>query len=363
MLSTSRIPTCSRRAARCCVFWQRDDRWTPLPTRVGSRRASAPSRHRPPAADARGAPGRPHERRRGPGQAPRRRCARPVVPEREPAPPRLPHRGRAGSRRPRERAGRPTSKQRRDARQPAADDAQDERPASPRGTAAIPPPTSPFASAPVACAPSRCAGSTRTARSSSRSRGRRCWAHGSGIEIAWSERRDWFTADVRVAPPAPTATPTRACSASCPPPPRSSTRAARLAALPIKVGVRGRVEKGADTQGDDRRLESLDLSEGGVAFPCELPRARQGRRRGGTPARPDRPARRRGHAADPPRHADPPASRATAWRAPSEKPSKSFERAIKQHILTYCSARAVARAGSRRGARSGMNSRVQALSL
>ena len=158
---------------------------------------------------------------------------------------------------------------------------------------------------------------------------------GAGIEIAWSERRDWFTADVHVAASRPDghadAGLLRLLPGAAPVEHRERRASLRF---PIKVGVRGRVEKGAIRKGTTFSTESLDLSEGGVAFPCELDLAKgdvvMGRLLGPT-----------GQLGDEVtlliRRVTPiPGQPGYRVACSFEKPSKAFERAIKQHILTYC---------------------------
>ena len=158
---------------------------------------------------------------------------------------------------------------------------------------------------------------------------------GAAIEIAWSERRDWFTADVHVAPLRPDghadAGLLRLLPGAAPVEHRERRASLRF---PIKVGVRGRVEKGAVQKGTTFSTESLDLSEGGVAFPCELDLAKgdvvMGRLLGPT-----------GQLGDEVtlliRRVTPiPGQPGYRIACSFEKPSKAFERAIKQHILTYC---------------------------
>ena len=309
-------------------FWQREDRWTPLPTRV-ARRASS----RTPTPALRLLPeARPVDRTSVAG---RRKGDAATLSDAAEAAVAAAAAGAAAAQKPAPAAAEPAADaQRKDAKQPAADEAK----AAP-GIAAW------HGRHPTTNVALRLgSGRVRTIEV------RRLdedgalvlslprpsmLGDGAGIEIAWSERRDWFTADVHVAPSRPDghadAGLLRLLPGAAPVEHRERRASLRF---PIKVGVRGRVEKGAIRKGTTFSSESLDLSEGGVAFPCELELAKgdvvMGRLLGPT-----------GQLGDEVtlliRRVTPiPGQPGYRVACSFEKPSKSFERAIKQHILTYC---------------------------
>jgi hypothetical protein len=157
---------------------------------------------------------------------------------------------------------------------------------------------------------------------------------GAHIEVAWSERREWLTADARVIGARPEghadAGLLRLVPAAAPVEHKERRASLRY---PIKVGVRGRVEKGAVRKGTTFASESLDLSEGGIAFSCSLELGRGDV----VMARLLGPHGQLGDEVELlVRRVSPiPGSTDTRVAASFEKPTKNFDRAIKRHILTF----------------------------
>jgi hypothetical protein len=158
---------------------------------------------------------------------------------------------------------------------------------------------------------------------------------GSAIEVAWSERREWFTANVQVAACRPAGHADAGLLRLLPEaaPMEHKERRASLR-FPIKIGVRGRVEKSSKVRkGTTFSTESLDLSEGGVAFACEHELARgdviSGRLIGPIGQLGDEVTLLVRRVAPMPGRTD--YRIATSF----EKPSKAFDRAIKRHILSF----------------------------